>query len=209
MITRLAPRVATTSLLAAALLLASAAPATAHDGLIESSPAAGATVSDQLDTVSLTFSDDFLTIGDSTAPLAVQVKGPDAGYYNVGCVRLEGSTITTDVAMGTSGMYQVLWQVVSSDGHTTSDDFTFTYEQPDGAVESTGRESGIACDPATGEVIGDSPATGAPGPAETEAGSGDVLGRTLPWVLGGIAALGLGATGVFLQYGRARRRSQL
>jgi hypothetical protein len=28
-------------------------------------------------------------------------------------------------------------------------------------------------------------------------------------VLGGLAALGLGAAGVFLQYNRARRRSQL
>lgn len=206
---RLIPRVATTSLLATALLLASAAPASAHDGLLESSPAPGSTVTAQLDTVSLTFSDDFLTIGDSTAPFAVQVKGPDDAFYNLGCVQLDGSTISTDVAMGASGLYQVLWQVVSSDGHTTSDDFTFTYESPEGAVESVGRESGVTCDPATGEAIDEATATDAPAPVESDAGSDNMIVRALPWVLGGLAALGLGAAGVFLQYNRARRRSQL
>lgn len=111
--------------------------------------------------------------------------------------------------MGASGQYQVLWQVVSSDGHTTSDEFSFTYEQPIGAEASAGHETGITCDPTTGEALEDSPATETPAPAEAEAASDDLLPRALPWVLGGIAALGLGAAGVFLQYRLARQRSKL
>ena len=199
-------------LLSLALTLTPAVAAAAHDGLIGSSPTPGAEVRAELTRVGLTFSEDFLTIGDSTAPFAVQLKGPDGAFYNVGCVELRGPTISTDVALGESGTYEVLWQVVSSDGHSTSDTYTFTYVRPADVTASTGSSTGVSCDPVTGEAItptptpiaGDPTATAAPNPE-----SDDTFGRVFPWVLAGLGVMALGAAGVVLQVQIARRRSSI
>ena len=139
--------IASIGLLSAALTLGATTAALAHDGLISSSPESGAEITTELTYVDLTFSEDFLTISDSTAPFAVQVKGPDSAFYNKGCVELDQATISTMVALGESGTYEVLWQVVSSDGHSTSDSYMFTYVRPADVDASTGSASGITCDP--------------------------------------------------------------
>lgn len=47
-----------------------------------------------------------------------------------------------------------------------------------------------------------------PTPSATAPSGPELIGRALPWVLGGLASLGLGAAGVLVQYQSARRRSQ-
>ena len=61
---------------AIALLVAVPSPAAAHDGLVSSSPAAGSTATSEIETVSLTFSDELLDIGDSNGAFAIQVTCP-------------------------------------------------------------------------------------------------------------------------------------
>lgn len=209
-------RLVPVALLSLTLVFASVMPASAHDGLISSSPAADSTVSSELRTVELTFSQNFLTVGSSTAAFAVQVKGPDSKFYNLGCVRLSAATIATDVALGDSGSYQVLWQVVSSDGHTTSDDYSFKYTRPENVEAEAGADSGVTCDPATGLPIVNTPsptptpsaAAVSPTPAATAAEPSGFI-RALPWILGGLAAMALGAAGFVVQYRLARRRTSL
>ena len=168
---------------AVAVTVGGAGAASAHDGLLGSSPSAGSTINNELKSVELTFSQNFLTIGGSTAPFAVQVKGPDGTYANRGCVTLDGATIATDVALGDSGQYTVLWQVVSSDGHTTSDSFLFDYSRPSTVDAEAGYESGITCDPATGQALEpelptaaptESPAPNATTPASTNTGVANI-----------------------------------
>lgn len=202
--------IASIGLLSAALTLGATTAASAHDGLVSSSPESGAEIASELSSVDLTFSEDFLTIGDSTAAFAVQVKGPDSEFYNRGCVELDEATISTAVALGESGTYEVLWQVVSSDGHSTSDSYTFTYVRPADVEASIGSASGVTCDPVTGEAI--TPAA-TPTPtsqaAAPSASNDDIVGRVLPWVLAGLGVMALGAAGFVLQVQINRRRSSL
>lgn len=115
-------------------------PAWAHDGLVTSTPEAGSTIDTELDSVTLTFSDDLLDIGDANGAYAIQVIGPDDLYYNLDCVERDGRTASTSVALGESGDYRVLWQVISSDGHPTSDSFEFTYAAPETATAAIGSD---------------------------------------------------------------------
>ncbi len=131
--------------LAGILTLATATAANAHDGLVDSSPAADSTVTTEVTSIDLEFSEDFLDLGTATSAFAIQVSGPDGKFYNTGCVALDGASISTVAALGESGEYEVVWQVVSSDGHPTSDSFVFSYEQPDGVAVAEGADSGVTC----------------------------------------------------------------
>lgn len=122
---------------AALLTVTPATAARAHDGVIESNPAPDSTVSTQLTEVTMRFSDELLDLGGEGA-FVIQVVGPDANFYNLGCISVEGDTASTDVSLGRSGTYTVTWQVISSDGHPTSDSFTFDYNQPDEIGASPG-----------------------------------------------------------------------
>lgn len=155
------------------------AAAWAHDGLVASTPEAGSTVDTKLDSVTLTFSDDLLDIGDSNGAYAIQVIGPDELYYNLECVERDGRTASTSVALGESGDYQVIWQVISSDGHPTSDSFEFTYEAPETAVAAIGSEV-VPCIPG-GPADDD-------GDASADAGE-EGAGSTTPVLFGGGAVL--------------------
>lgn len=125
------------AVVAAIGLLVVATPAAAHDGVIESTPADGSTVSSELTEVSMRFSDELLDLGGEGV-FIIQVTGPDELFYNVGCVTVDSEVASTEVALGDSGDYLVTWQVISSDGHPTSDSFSFQYEKPDEAVAAAG-----------------------------------------------------------------------
>jgi len=147
---RRSSRIAATFALASLLAFATATPAFAHDGLVGSNPAAGDVVTTELTSVDLTFSDDFLQIGGYTPAFAIQITGPDGRFYNTDCVTLDGGSISTPVALGESGDYTVVWQVVSSDAHPISDTFGFSYAKPDTVTAAEGSPIGATCadDPA-------------------------------------------------------------
>lgn len=147
--------------LAGILTLATATAASAHDGLVDSSPAADSTVTTEVTSIDLEFSEDFLDLGTATSAFAIQVSGPDGKFYNTGCVALDGATISTAAALGESGDYEVVWQVVSSDGHPTSDSFSFSYVQPDGAAVAEGAVNGVTCPDA---IVADDQQTSDAGP---------------------------------------------
>jgi len=186
---------------AVALLVAVPSPAAAHDGLVSSSPPAGSTVTSEVETVSLTFSDELLDIGDSNGAFAIQVVGQDDLYYNLDCVQREGPTASTAVALGESGTYEVRWQVVSSDAHITSDTFDFLYEKPTGAVAALGAAS-APCGAGDGGAGND---TGEDGISETTDEARTVTGI---WVVGGglVAFLVASAIVVAVLGARSRRR---
>jgi methionine-rich copper-binding protein CopC len=132
------------------LTLMAAAPAYAHDGLLSSSPEAGSTVTGELTSIDLVFSDDFLQLGTYTPAFAIQVSGSNGRFYNTDCVLLNGAQMSTPLELGESDQYTVVWQVISSDGHPASDTFSFTYQKPVETVAAEGSAIGQTCsdDPA-------------------------------------------------------------
>lgn len=116
-----------------AALLALGAPAQAHDTLLESDPAGGATLETSPEAITLTFSADILEVsplvritdenGEQLAEITPSVDGPVAT-----------ATLEEPLPAGTS---TVQWRVVSSDGHPIEGTFEVTVEQDAAAEETT------------------------------------------------------------------------
>ncbi|TDP80379.1 hypothetical protein DEU31_0816 [Brachybacterium sp. AG952] len=116
-----------------AALLALGAPAQAHDTLLESDPADGATLETSPEAITLTFSADILEVsplvritdesGEQLAEITPSIDGPVAT-----------ATLEEPLPAGTS---TVQWRVVSSDGHPIEGTFEVTVEQDAAAEETT------------------------------------------------------------------------
>ena len=130
---------------ALALVLATAAPAFAHDALISSDPRPGATITTPLERVELTFTNALLELGGIDNAFVIQV-GDDAGrFYGSGCVDLSNETVRTALTLGEPGAYTVRWQVTSGDGHPISDSYTFAYAPPLGTKAVAGQTTAPVC----------------------------------------------------------------
>ncbi|UJP09709.1 copper resistance protein CopC [Microbacterium sp. KUDC0406] len=165
--------------------------ASAHDSLVDSDPATGSTVT-TLTKVDLTFSAD--PIGGEGADV-IQVKGPDGRYYETGCPALNGSVVSTPVQAGPEGDYEVLWRVVSSDGHPVAGTFTFTFA-PDGNVAAAKGSADPQCGPK------------APASADSSDAAGSSSAPTGLWIGLGIGAVVLVATaGAAVLFARRPRRT--
>ena len=146
------------ALITLGIVAAPAPAALAHDNLLDTVPGADETVT-QLDDVALTFSGELIDFSQASF---AQVQGPDGLFYESSCSTIDRNILTTPVALGEPGVYTVLWNAVSSDGHPISESFTFTYAP-------TGIEPGLGWDkPACGnEQSRIQPAKASPSAAPT------------------------------------------
>lgn len=152
-------RVAAALVAAAALAALPAAPAQAHDSLVSSSPASGATVRTPPRAVTLTFDEPVLDYADTTV-LIVTGPGGERRHFETACARVDGRSVTAPVALGGSGRYTVTWRVVSADGHPVADSFAFTLDRPPGTTATAGSARGPACGAGTASA---GPVTGSAG----------------------------------------------
>ncbi|WP_405898823.1 copper resistance protein CopC [Streptomyces sp. NBC_00727] len=126
------------------LLLAVAAPASAHAALTGSDPQDGAVVATAPQQVTLTFSEQVALGADSIRVLAPSGKRADT---NTAPRDLHsGSTVKYGVALRgglPDGTYTVAWQAVSADSHPVSGAFTFSIGAPsETSVALPGTEAG-------------------------------------------------------------------
>jgi methionine-rich copper-binding protein CopC len=120
-------------LLLAALALLVASPAGAHDRLVGSTPADGATLVAVPTTVDLTYSDDILPTG-----VVVEVRDPAGANRAVGTPTVAGRRVSVAVdPAAPGGAYTVAWRVVSSDGHPIEGGFGFALALPAPAPTAT------------------------------------------------------------------------
>jgi methionine-rich copper-binding protein CopC len=171
----------------AVLATAGAAAANAHDTLDGTAPAQGSTVT-ALSAVSLTFSAD--PLGTDGAAV-IQVIGPDKRYYETACPDLNGPVVSSPVALGSAGSYEVLWRVVSSDGHPISGSYTFSYAPGGSATPAAAGSAKPVCGPAA--------------TAETEAPTAGASADAGLWVglgIGAVVLVGVGAGAWALARGR-------
>ena len=115
------------ALLVGAAVLAAAPAAQAHNFLVASSPAEGETLTELPESFFVTTNEDLLAVGGSTAGFAFQIVDAAGTHYETGCVSVDGATMSTEPRLGDPGEYTALWQVVSADGHTVSDEIDFTW----------------------------------------------------------------------------------
>lgn len=178
-------------------------PVSAHDSLLAASPEAGETTTSMTE-VELTFSDNLLNVSGMSNAFAVQVIGPDDRYYTDGCVTLAGATITAPAALGGAGEYEVLWQVVSADGHAISESYVFDYAPSAGSAAAAGTDTAPVCGTASSTDVAaggsDAPSTtaGASAADAADLGAGLTIGAA-------VIALTAAVT-VFLVYRLRRSR---
>lgn len=138
-----------TGLVAASLFtatLSAATPAFAHDGLIESTPSAGQTLTALPDVFSITMSENLLDLNDEKSGFGLLVLDSAGLYYGDGCVSVDGPTMSAEAVLGEPGEYTLIWQVVSSDGHPTSDEFTFEWAPEGDFTAAPGSQQAGDCD---------------------------------------------------------------
>jgi copper resistance protein C len=188
--------------LTAALLLAAggvlvASPASAHDELVSTDPAADATLDALPDQLTLTFSGEL-----ATDPGATELQVTDAAGANLadGDPLVEGTVVTQALAGAASGVVTVLWKVVSSDGHPISGEFAFSV--PTAPTPTTTATPTATASPSPSETPTVEP-TPTPTADPVPADSGNAA---LPWIIGGLLLLALiGGAVVYLLTSRARR----
>jgi len=179
----------------------SAAPAYAHNYVVGTAPAAGSVVTEQPGVVSITTNDNLLDLSGEGAGSAIQVSGPaDAPlYFGDGCASIAGPTLSTDVQLGQPGEYTVVWQTVSTDGHSISDTFTFTWQPDADQVLAEGSATATSCDTdGSGSAAEDTDAADSAADSGTTVGASDLL-----WIGGALVAV-LAAIGVTLLLLRKR-----
>jgi len=186
---------ATTVLALLAGGLATAAPAAAHDALVSSSPAEGEQLSAPPAQITLEFSNEVLPMGAE-----VLVNDTTGQNWIEGDAVINGGTVVATVADGMpAGAYEVLWKVVSADGHPISAAIPFTVLQ--GA-------------PAPTPTATPTPATSTPTPtataASTENGTDAVTSSLTPWpiIVISAAVIALLVAGLLIIVARRRRAKQ-
>ncbi|PPF10583.1 copper resistance protein CopC [Rathayibacter sp. AY1A5] len=106
----------------AGVLIGTAGPVQAHDQLISSTPGSGEHFTNSPAEVTLTYSEDVLTIG-----ALVLVTDRDGIDHVSGPVELTDSTVTAPLeAALPGGSYDLKWRVVSADGHPIAGVVPFT-----------------------------------------------------------------------------------
>lgn len=170
--------------LAVILPLAAAAPAEAHNYLVSSTPASGSTITSLPASFEIKTNESLLTIGGSTSGFALELRDAAGRYYGDGCVTVAGPTMDATAVLGTAGEYTMLWQVVSSDGHSVSGEVPFTWAPAGDSTAAVGSATPPDCNGTTGGQAANPTGVPAADARDTKANLSDVL-----WIGGAIVAV--------------------
>ncbi len=144
-------------------------PASAHNVLRSTTPAADSTVDAPPESVTLVFDEPAIAMGS-----VVEVTDPDGQVVSDGPVQLRDTSVVQPVVAGVAGTYQVVWRVTSGDGHPIEGTFAFTASSGAAAgPSSSGTPTAAASEPAV--EASEELARGSGGPA--------------PWVWAGVVVL--------------------
>lgn len=182
---------------ALAATLALAAPASAHDTIVASSPAADEQLTAAPEEVVLTFSNDLLEL-EGNSGTAMTVMDADGTDWVDGEPVISADAVTVPLKSGMpNGEYQVTWKVVSSDGHPTSGEYAFSV-----AVENQTAPAVTEQPTATPEATAaETPAADAPDAEDSDADSA-------PWpLLIGLGVVLIAAVVIAIVIGMRKRRS--
>jgi len=164
------------TVLATALTIA--APASAHDALASATPAADTTISGDLDTVTLTFSEQPLAGLESG--LVISVTGPNGAEVTTGTLEVDGSTLTKSVNVTAPGTYNLAWRSVSVDGHPISGGYQFTSTGSTASATPTARATTPSATPTSASPTARATAAAQGGGRDTSPAI---------WALGGLTGL--------------------
>lgn len=186
-------RVLLASVLVAATLpvVLVAGPASAHDVLVSSDPAADASVSGDLDRVTLTLSEPPLS--GLQSGIVISVTDAGGSEHARGDVSTDGNTIGTAVDLTDAGPYRVRWRSVSVDGHPISGEYAFTSTGATAPAPALSPSTSASASATAGApTAGPSPSATATEVAEAQAPAAHQHGAaTTIWLLVGLVVVAL------------------
>ena len=190
-------RTAATVSAVGALTALGLAPAAAHDEVLSTSHEQNAVLETAPEKIELSYSGEIMDIGHQ-----VLVTGPDGLSVTEGPLERDGSQVVQPLAETGSeeGTYQVVWRVVSSDGHPIEG--TYTYQVGDGADTTTAA-------PSLSSTPTDAPTDGSDSSAQAQdAAAQEDSGGLSGWAVGAtVVVLALAVIGLLGLMSRRRRKS--
>lgn len=182
-------------------VLGPAAPAQAHNYLVSSVPSAGETLTALPKTFEVTTNGILLDIDGNGTGFGLQVTDASGAYYGDGCVAVSGTSFSTAAALGAAGAYTVTWQAISTDGHTVSDSYSFTWQPPAGFTPSAGSTKVPDCNGTAS--INESPAAGTGTTGAQTVDTGTL--STVLWIGGAFLAVAAAVILTLVITGRRRK----
>ena len=179
-------RLAAAAALAIVAVLSTAGPASAHNYLVDSTPAASETLTALPEAFSVTTNEPLLDLGGDGSGFGIEITDAEGLYYGDGCVTVDGATVSTEPVLGEAGTYRFVYQVVSADGHTVSDEFTFDWAPGPEFAASAGSATPGDCNGLYAR--GDGAAENGAG-QQPDAASIDL--STVLWIGGALLAVGI------------------
>jgi methionine-rich copper-binding protein CopC len=156
--------------------LATATPALAHNVLISSDPAKGASLAAGPAKITLTF-DQYVQNANVNQ---IAVIGPGGGQWAEGQVEVRDSVVSVPLRpLGPAGEYKIGYRILSADGHAVTGEVPFTL-----TVTGTGTPASADAAKGTGQAT-TTPATG----GETRSGV-----PIWVWIAGAVVLLAIGLT---------------
>ena len=115
-----------TALSGAILLALATSPASAHTSLVSSLPEKDSVISSLPPTIDITFAEDLVVIGNSNSVSVLDSTGEE---ISVGEISVSGPTLSKHLSESEkTGIFNVEYRAVASDGHVIKGDFSFTVE---------------------------------------------------------------------------------
>jgi len=123
---------------AAAMTAAPAAPASAHSEIIDSVPREGETLTQLPAEFSVTANESLAVLPEG---FALEIIDAEGRHYETGRTTVRGPVLSTEAIIGEPGEYELVYQVVSGDGHPVAGRIAFTWA-PDGTVPPSESNAG-------------------------------------------------------------------
>lgn len=191
------PRAIAALALALGIVIGAGAPALAHDPVATTNPADGSEITAAPAVFSVTTAQPMLDLSGDGAGFGLQVTDAAGLFYGDGCITVDGATLSMPATLGAPGTYTMVFQYISSDGHTTSGSVSFTYAPTDAGTASPGSPTPPTCGvpvetPSASPSATDS-AEPTPSAAPTESGAAGAEGggesSAVLAIVGGLGAL--------------------
>jgi methionine-rich copper-binding protein CopC len=101
--------------------------ALAHNVVIDQRPEPNSVITQSPVMISITTNDALLDLGGEGKGFVIAVVDEAGLYYGDGCLDVQQATLSAVVELGEAGTYTVIYQYVSADGHSLSDQYTFVF----------------------------------------------------------------------------------
>lgn len=163
-----------------------AAPAAAHNQIVSSTPAPNQVLTALPARFEIDTNNSLLDIGGTGRGFAFEIQDAAGRYYETGCVTIVDDNMFTEARLGEPGPYTIIYQLVSSDGHTVSGRIPFRWAPSGNAPVTTGVAAPPGCNGAKGPSK----------PSSASGGSESVRDSTVPladilWIGGIIVVVAL------------------